>query len=44
MGFFIFRIILAIAIIAAVDMGYKAYEAYTRDQNQQDKHHHEDDI
>ena len=44
MGFFIFRIILAIAIIAAVYMGYKAYEAYKRDPHQQDKHHHEDDI
>ncbi len=32
MGFFIFRIILAIAIIVAVYMGYKAYEAYKRDQ------------
>ena len=44
MGFFIFRIILAIAIFAAAYMGYKAYEAYKHDQNQKDKHHYEDDI
>ena len=43
-GILYFQNYFSIAIIAAAYMGYRAYEAYKHDQNQQDKHHHEDDI
>lgn len=43
MGFFIFRILLALAIIIVGYLSYKAYQAYKADQAHP-KHRDDDDI
>ncbi|KIU24506.1 hypothetical protein ab3b_01222 [Weissella cibaria] len=43
MGFFIFRILLALAIIIVGYLSYRAYQSYKADQAQP-KHHDDDDV